>query len=299
MSFSQRLQAAYLSAEQRPEASDFKPVAIDGTRNAFLRWAYESGMVVAGAYSGHLSDKLFFARLLKSYAPAAYARFHPATLSPEEFTGEDPRDFIAKPVAGMSGEGGLIYQGRDAILAAMKGVPLFLETGLVSPISGLLSSGRHYLIQERLVGLGPELRVHTLGGRVVAGATFTRWDTEWDLAAFGAAEAALQEFLDLLPEPLVRGQAWAVDLLCTKDGHKIIEVNTNRGFAGQWSGDLSLPDVLGAYVREIEGRHGQVFLGEGGEAFRSGTANLAKYIEKFGAESWERHCRLRAHSLNT
>lgn len=164
-----------------------------------------------------------------------------------------------------------------------------------NPITGLVSSGERYFAQENLGAQDGELRLHTLEAEVIPNATFTRWDQEWDLGKFARAEAALQELLSALPAWATARQAWGVDLMEKKDGSfGIVEINTNRGLERQWSGDMSNPDVMQAYVLHLESKYGAHFSGESGELFREGTADLAKYEEKFSEEARRRHSELKS-----
>ena len=279
------------------------PAELRATRNGLLEWLYSQGIVEASPYSGHLADKLFFARLLELSAPAAMLTFHPFTKGVGELAPNleanalalFPTGFVAKPVAGMNSEGGRIYLSGEEFLRDFAQDPSpFVGSGEeASPLTGLVLSGERYLLQAKVEG-GTEFRLHTLEGRVVEGATFTRWDDAWNRASFARAEAALQKFLSLLPDALVRGQAWSVDLLETPAGFRVVEVNTNRGRPAQWSGDLSLPDTLQAYVLHLERYYGAKFLGAAGDLFRAGRANEDKFVAKFGLDAWERHQRLRA-----
>lgn len=278
------------------------PAEVRATRNGLLQWLYSQGIVEASSYSGHLADKLFFARLLEIAAPAAARKFHPLTRGVGELVLDMgvssralfPSGFVAKPVAGMNSEGGRIYLSGEEFLRdyALTPSAFMADEDEPSRLTGLISSGERYLLQEKVEGQ-TEFRLHTLEGRVVEGATFTRWDEAWNRASFERAEAALQEFLSLLPEALVRGQAWSVDLLETANGFRVVEVNTNRGRPTQWSGDLSLPDTLQAYVLHLERYYGAKFLGAAGDLFRAGKANEEKYVAKFGLDAWERHQLLR------
>lgn len=300
MKFEQRLSRliAEESAMAPASAPKLAPYSGRSTRNDFLTWLYQNSLVRADALAAHLSDKLFFAKLLAAVAPEAYASFHPRTFSLTDL-GSEPAaalseiEIVAKPAAGMNGEGGRVYLSRAEFLQAFAERPeLFGAEEEPSPLTGIISSGARYLVQERLSG--EEFRLHTFEGRVVEGATFTRWDSPWRKEDFLAAETAMQRFLDLLPRWLVRGQAWSADFLRTDKGFRLLEINTNRGQARQWSGDLSLPDVLGAYTQHLTRYHEADFSAAGGPALLAGEGNLEKYIAKFGAEAWARHQGLRA-----
>jgi hypothetical protein len=159
-----------------------------------------------------------------------------------------------------------------------------------------------WLIQEQVgVAFGPgtpeEFRVHTLWHRVVPEATFSRWDVLWDDELFMEVENSMQRFLALFPPELLRGHAWGLDVIRIAPGQmKIIDINTNRGERRKWSGDLAIPDVLGAYVRHLEQFHNIEFAGEDGAKLRENLADPRKWIKKAGLESVRRHEELRRRS---
>lgn len=264
-------------------------VEIAPTRNAFLAWIYSAGIVEASEFSAHCSDKLYFSRLVEREAPEA-AKFLPRTFGLAEFL-ENPAltEFVVKAAGGMDSGGQGIFTEAEFYAEIKKDSARFLGSGPeCNPLTGLVSSGERYLVQEKLSG--QELRLHTLESRVVRGATFTRWDTPWDKFLFAAAENALERFLHLLPARLTDKQAWSVDLIGTPEtGFRLVEVNTNRGEAGHWSGDLSIPDTLAAYVNHLERHYGAEFLGEAGRQLRAGEANREKFLAKFGVAAVARH----------
>jgi hypothetical protein len=269
-------------------------IELQPTRNAFLDWIYASGLVQASEFSAHCADKLYFARLVAREAPEAAQKFLPHSYGVAEFLelGFPLASYVVKAAGGMDSKGQLFTE--EQFLAALKeNRDPFLELSVVNELTGLLSSGERYLVQERLSG--EEYRLHSFEHRVVRGATYTRWDSAWDAEAFRQAEDALEQFLASLPLELTRAQAWSVDLIGgVEQGFRLVEVNTNRGHKQHWSGDLSIPDTLAAYVRHLELYYGIEFTGQGGELLRSGKANQEKYVAKFGPAAVARHEALRA-----
>lgn len=304
--FLRLLEQEVLGQRQKEFKVKLEPVEIEAKRNPFLQWLYGTGLVEASSYSAHCADKLFFAHLLQTYAPQA-ASFHPLTIGlswlpetlPElkiELARIFPRGFVVKKAGGIdSGLQGVYLHAEDFFAAFAGNTEVFLTREPVPADStGLISSGEKYLVQEKISG-GTELRLHSLQNRVVREATFTRWNEPWDYDLFLRAENAVQEFLSAIPEDLVRAQAWSFDVICEPSGQiKIIEVNTNRGRARQWSGDMVIPETLGAYVRHLEQFYGAKFLGESGELFRRNLANREKYRLKIGEEEFALHERLKA-----
>lgn len=284
-----------------------RPVSVEGavrvapTRNAFLAWVYDSGLVEASTFSAHCADKLFFARLVEKVAPLSV--HHPRTRALTELLPdlehnlavEFPVGWVVKPVSAMDSDGANVYLDAASFLADFAKEPLrFLSRGAeVSALTGLVSSGERFLVQERVGEREREYRLHTWGSRVVSGATFTRWDQAWSPEHFRRAEAALQDFLDALPNWLTDAQAWSVDMIESRGAFRLVEVNTNRGKTSHWSGDLANPDTLQAYALFFERELGLRFDGEGGDALRAGMANREHYLRKFGPEAVAKHERLK------
>lgn len=299
MSFRARLEAV---REERRRASAPAPrnlgeAEIAPTRNALLKWLYAKGVVEASLYSGHLSDKLFCYQLINDALPGHPLLARSCSVSEigrdaAERRARFPAGYVVKPTGEMDSNGQNLFLDGEDFFAQGNSRP---ETEVVNPITGLVSSGEKFFAQENLGAREGELRLHTLEAEVIPGATFTRWDTDWDLPKFAQAEAALRDFLSALPTWLTARQAWSVDLMEKKDGSfGIVEINTNRGLERQWSGDMMNPDVMQAYVLHLEASYGAKFLGESGELFRSAKADLAKYQEKFSEEARRRHSELKA-----
>lgn len=283
-------------------------VSIEPKRNAFLAWVYGVGLVEASSYSAHCADKLFFAQLIETHASEA-KYFHPKTVGlswlPKEFDAlkEElstlfPNGFIVKQAGGINSSKRGVYLVEEEFFQDFKNCPKqFLQTEPVkAEASGIISSGEKFIVQEKIFGK-MELRLHTLESRVVKGATFTRWNEAWDRDLFERAEESLEKFLQSLPNHLIKAQAWSVDLLKEGNSFRLVEVNTNRGMERQWSGDLVVPETLGAYVRHLEKFYGISFLGESGELFRNNLANREKFLKKVGSQEFETHERLKSSLL--
>ncbi len=268
------------------------------TRNAFLQWIYKIKLVETSAFSAHCSDKLIFAQILESVAPEVAEKFHPRTLGLKKALPKIhtlfPRGFVVKPTDDMNSDGKSVYVEESFWEAYEKNPEIFLQTSpKPNALTGEVSSGETFLVQEKIGERAEEYRLHTLEHHVVKGATYTRWNQAWNRESFHRAEVALQEFLDALPRWVLAGQAWGVDLMEGPKGFQIVEVNTNRGREIHWSGDLNIPDTLRAYVLLLEEKYGAVFSGKVGEMLRAGEANREKYLEKFGQEEVELHAALK------
>lgn len=286
------------------KAQSFPPMLALGevdpkpTRNGLLKWIYAQGLVEASEFSAHGADKLLFARLVEILLP--HDRFHPKTRSiaelqpnlEESLKREFPHGYVVKPAGTMNSDGHGVYLSGFLEEFSLHPDKFVGRSDFACELTGLVSSGEKYLVQELIGNREAEYRLHTLEGRVVKGATYTRWDQGWVEADFLRAEVALQRFLDQLPPWFVARQAWSVDMI-DSEGFRLVEINSNRGRQGHWSGDLAIPDTLQAYALHLEKYHGAKFVGEGGKLFLSGQANLEGFLEKFGAESVARHAELR------
>jgi hypothetical protein len=263
------------------------------TRDSFLEAVYGAGLVASGPAMAAWTNKWFQHETLLKWNPRA-AGCLPRTMRMRDWVPSPttealatmfPDGFVAKPAIGHSSEGrGFITDGAGLQAA-------WVELSL-----------QDWLLQERVgAGFGPgaadEFRVHTFWHRVVAEATFSRWDVLWEDQLFLEIEAAVQAFLDMLPPALLRGHAWGLDVIRVGAGDiRIIDLNTNRGERRKWSGDLAVPDVLGAYVRHLERFHEVEFAGPEGARLRENQADPRKWIKKAGAESVRRHEELRRRS---
>ncbi|MCO5142235.1 MAG: hypothetical protein M9962_03995 [Oligoflexia bacterium] len=293
-----------VSDEQLRLVSIGEVVLEKDTRNCFLDWIYKNNYIDHSAYSAHLSDKLFFYEFIKTISPDRIDDFLPLTkgVSPyvkngridlDKIENDFGPDFIVKPCSDMDSSGGRLIRGKLELEHDFSIRSHDYMEKKISPLTGIISSGEAYLIQKIVGEPEREYRLHSFFDQTVRGATFTRWDQKWVQDELVAAESFLQKFLDSLPKKALYRQAWSFDVMRAKEGFKIIEVNTNRGKPQSWSGDLSNPDTLAAYVNLFESLYGAKFLGENAEKLRKGEGNLRHFLKKFGKEAVERHFRLR------
>jgi hypothetical protein len=273
-------------------------IQCEPTRNGFLKELYKHGLVEATEFSAHCSDKLCFAKMIEFLLPEN--TFHPKSRGIRELLPnvkeQISKEFLnplVKPVASMGSNGeGIYFDINSFYLDFSKDSEKFLIQE-PSPLSGIFSSGERFMVQEKVGHKEYEYRLHSLEGRVVSGATFTRWDQDWVLEKFLRAEKSLQEFLDLLPAWFTARQAWSFDLIEGSEKFYLVEVNTNRGRQKHWSGDLVNPDTLQAYAIHLEKFYGARFVSEGAKKIYAGEASSEMYLEKFGEEAVRRHSELR------
>lgn len=215
---------------------------------------------------------------------------------------EFPSNVILKPAAviNTAGESGLYLFSREALLNAFaeKNKDLLQacarQTPYISPLLETLASGEEFILQEHIAALAgfpvvtktrhyQEVRIHTFENEVLKGASYSRWQANEikDRQDFHRAQDFVQQFLNLLPAELVNGQAWGLDLLIFENGFvRILEINTNRGSQGQWTGFLSRPELMGAYTRMIEKKKNVRFTGLSGILLRNNLGNITKHLKK-------------------
>ncbi|WP_374077484.1 hypothetical protein [Bdellovibrio bacteriovorus] len=291
------------------------------TRNFLLNEVlYKERIVEASDFSRLMSDKLFQVEFLKKVSPGI-EKFFPKTESFREFlkaagiqneqgqilknatTPEQvlaalekhyPQGFVVKPTAGYNtgGRGFYINDAKALVHDLINEPTKFLgadKNFLFKSDELGLASGEGFLIQEMLSPAGggrpPEYRVHTFEGRVVEGATESRWLNPQE-RNFKQMENFVQNFLSRLPKEATARQAWGLDVVEVSPGnYRIIEINTNRGHEIQWSGYLISSFQLGALTRHLE-KHGVLKLtGPLAETFRKNKAGLEAWIRKEGYET--------------
>jgi hypothetical protein len=102
-----------------------------------------------------------------------------------------------------------------------------------------------------------------------------------DRAQMDKSEEFLNEMLRKVPLSFFKAHAWGVDIFVFENGAmKIIDINTNRGEAGQWSGFMSRPQTLGAYARHVEQKEHIRFAGLNGFILRHNMGNFFKNLKK-------------------
>ncbi len=274
----------------------------ENTRKDFMKTLYAALAVDASEFSAHCADKLLFTKWVESirFSPTANGCGMPKTKSLKELLPNLKENLekefhhpVIKPVASMGSDGKGIYFSAEEFLQDFEKRPEYFFEEEISPLTGLLSSGEKYFVQEKIGSRDQEYRLHTYQGSVVKGATFTRWDQDWDLKKFEEAEEALQQFLNTLPSWFTAGQAWSVDLMEGDPGFSVVEINTNRGRKKHWSGDLTNPDTLAAYAKHFQEFYGAKFTSEGAKKILRGESKLEDFVEKFGWEAVKKHQELR------
>jgi len=218
---------------------------------------------------------------------------------------EFPNGFILKPPVGMSSAGKSFYKDHDEIVTLIlkQDGEIYAPSEIKKPFhwEGVrrFTSGERYIIQEKLEGtsgLGGsgnygdfnEFRVHSFYGKVVDGATETRWYTKNSDQRNKTVNYFVQSMLDQLPAEFTNKQAWSFDVFWLPNGDlKLIEVNTNWGEKGNWSGFLRTPKTLGAYIRFFEKEFKWRFKGISGWLLRNNFGNLRNHIDHDKYEYWE------------
>gem|GEM_PF-1258172 len=218
---------------------------------------------------------------------------------------EFPQGFILKPPVGMSSAGKSFYKDPQEIveLIMKQDGEIYSPEEVERPFHWKrvrrFTSGERYIIQEKLEGTSGvggngnygdfnEFRVHSFYDKVVDGGTETRWYTKNSEQKNKQVNEFVQGLLDKLPKELTYKQAWSFDVFWLPDGQmRLIEVNTNWGEAGNWSGFFRTPKTLGAYIRHFEKRFKWRFEGVSGWLLRNNWGNLRNHIDHEKYEYWE------------
>jgi hypothetical protein len=222
----------------------------------------------------------------------------------EAFRKEFPLGFIIKPCAvintGGETEGNYFFENdiwNDLSSEGPLAKSLLRKNDYVSKLLKVPVSGEEYIIQENIstrAGYAPakaktyaEVRVHTYEDKAIQWGLFSRWAVSpvEQNEKFLMAETLVQKMLDQIPKDYLRGFAWGLDVMVFDNGYaRIVDINTNRGQRGQWSGYLSRPPLMGAYTRAIEKQRQVRFAGLSGVILRNNYGNYWKYKKKYYLE---------------
>ncbi len=293
------------------------------TRNLWLRALYENGLVRADREVQKLTDKLHFYRQLKNHLGEECDLFHPKTLGWREATldldpdnpefleqtrvrlqKQFPSGFIVKPttVINTGGDGDGYWFEPDRFWSDLQDRHPVLVNALkrsesfVAPLVGECISNEELCLQASVAGLAgqrslaaknyDEIRIHTYEGDILPFITYSRWKVRpvKGLEKFRQCNEFVKKFLGKLPVEFLAGQAWGLDVMIVDGVLRVIDINTNRGQPGQWSGFLTRPWVIGAYTRHIETKKAVRFSGVEGWLLRAGLGNSIKYLKKIHVE---------------
>lgn len=274
-------------------------------RNSFLEVLYNNELVIADELSLSLSDKLFCYQFFKAKAPEFTEKYLPKTVGLNEYAKkvaalvknkeemveilkkDFPQGCIIKPTTEINSDGiSILFSMEDVVAKIFAAINSDNTEPYWSALLEKVVSGETYMIQESVaMDRSCEFRVHTLESFVVPKATSCRWDHFYDRKIFAELEKDLQSAFNEIDGEILSGQAWGLDVFYDGKDIKIVDLNTNRGHKRQWSGDMVVPDVLGAYTRFLENNYGYEFLGEAGEQLRADQANKRQWMKKFGQET--------------
>lgn len=216
---------------------------------------------------------------------------------------EFPMGYVVRPAVGVAPQETLrgLYPEADQFIVALLAPqsPLYnsqhFHQPVISHILNDIASGEAVVIQESIVGSADahkplkqrqlrDVRVHTFEGRVVENSVPDRWakgGSKTSEADAHRAQEFVADFLKSLPMSLVNRQAWAVDVGLADNGEmRVMDIVTNCGNPGTWSGSLDQPKVLGAYARHFESYYGIRFAGMSGTLLRHNFGNYASYWSK-------------------
>lgn len=216
---------------------------------------------------------------------------------------EFPQGFIIKPTVGWSSSGKTFYKDRERVLTLLRQAnnelykPEEIFSDFISDLYRVPTSGEKYMIMGLIKGTSAtsknaqfgeanEFRVHSFYNKVVPEATQTRWYTAVDPVKLKKIEDYIQEFLNSMPPGFAKQSAYSFDVFMTVTGQmQIIEVNTNRGDANNWSGFLRVPHVIGAYARLLKQDYNWQILGVEGWMFYNNLAHVIPHI-KYDFPEW-------------
>lgn len=199
----------------------------------------------------------------------------------EELNKMFPKGFVLKPLMGFSSNGNGIISNPERLLRELykDQSPYWSKEEISSPSTvmdarlgiGRITSGERFLLQEKvgetildyslskMYDHSNEYRVHSYGRHVIPGAISARWYGPNDSRLVSVAEKFIEDFLREMPGIFFLRKAFSFDVYVTHNSAAIIELNTNFGQRGGWSGFSSEPNILGAYVRFFEKQFGWNF----------------------------------------
>lgn len=288
-------------------------------RDDLTGFLYDNKIVEFSEATHLMADKLIMAKTLKTYLGARFTHFHPPTMGVKEFMlkhnlatpqgiitakpteiaraldKEFPKGFIVKPTLDWSSSGKSFYKDRQEIIDLLsKADNALLNTSdflsaFTGNRTGRVGSGERLMLMGMIEGTGlsnakygenNEFRVHSFYGKVVKGATETRWYTPQDNAKIQAVDHFVQDLLSSLPKGFSHRMGLSFDVFVTPKGElQLIEVNTNRGERTNWSGFLRTPRTIGAYARHLKENYGWEIQGTEGWMFYHDLANAKKHMK--------------------
>lgn len=268
------------------------------TRNAWLESLYEAGLVKADENTRRLGDKLYFIQQVYSFLGLETWDYFvesknlsdlvfldgqmlpPAQIS-EHIRSFFPEGFVIKPKDGINSWGrspGFYFEEKSFLddLQSERVPPI--EQLMIQTNCGPLLGTAAVTGSQQL----SEVRIHTYENYVIDGGQYHRWAESpvKDSTHFRRAQILTQNLLQKLPTHFLENQAWSLDILVGANQARIVDVNTNRGLRGHWSGFLSRPRLIGAYSRHFEKHKGVRFVGFAGLLLRTNLASYHKYLKK-------------------
>lgn len=302
---------------------------IDPTYREFTSYLYTNQILEASELTALLSDKLIMGRLISHYLGAAADEIMPPVLGLKEFLAQEnlvdasgvikvsmgevthrmserfKDGFVLKPTYAMASGGKGVFVGPDQVKAALESQQVYTPFDWNRPYYSnplrRVASGERYMLMGLIKGTkvvdpesakaeSHEIRVHSFWGNIVQEATTNRWYVPVEKEVQRSAENKVAKLLDQLPDNLKIGLAWSFDVFVGADGQaQIIEVNSNRGLKGGWSGFLRTGPVLGAHVRWLESQWNWRFAGLSGELLRNDVGSARKWIKVdigFAIDEW-------------
>lgn len=270
-------------------------------------------------------DKKFESSLLRRNAPQhhiqskALSTVHKGRRGLQQLHKTTPfEDYLIKPSKGFnSGVGGENFAHKSDVEAYLSGGKL--NKRKLEAIKKIQQDPTGHLMQEnagilkgKLSGKNREFRVHVLDGKVIRGATSPRGGNFEDVFNSRKMEKEVQKVIDRLPAKYkARGTGINPDIAMTKDGPKIIELNTGlssglmdpeyqlapkklRGFGGKNVVEKSSKNYIGfanavknnmAMYKHITGRSHILPATLKSTAAAAGTYGAGSYLKRKSEEN--------------
>lgn len=261
------------------------------TSNSLRAMLYSEGLVSADSFSANLANKLYASRLLHQHSPLPQHVHLSRAMGLLEFLNQKsnipleeklkidfPNGFVVKLTSEKNSYGSGMILKTDELVR-------FLD----QPDRNLGSlDNERYMIEELHPGTifsqgHKEFRIHTLGAKVINGATLSRWQywQDVDPAITKSLHESIEQFLQTLPAWMTNKQAWSLDVTITRDGvWKLIEINTNNGLQGNWSGFFLHPRVASAYFLHLQNNFGWKLKPQLLSLIRHQFINYRTYVRK-------------------
>lgn len=232
---------------------------------------------------------------LKAMHEKMFRKAHPDFVSKDAIKAGEPHYFVkARIDEGSSGWGGHGFVNSYDIDRFLKGKSI--DDWKYDQITHMMKNPEKYIMQpripmaySRLAQGNRELRVHTMGDKVIRNSATVRQDNWGDIRKLRAAEDFTQEYLDKLPAKYKTKNIFrSPDIASTPEGKfKFIEMNPGGADSGFLDPHeiMDYPDYVlsairsnAAMYKHITGRSTPLMAGLAGTAAAGGTYGAGKLL---------------------